>query len=270
VENVLVNGYGAGTYPLTLSTSTALTPSSTTLSLTDTASPINITVNTVFVLVSGSDFAVVKVLTITPNNPPTPPPYISDLTIELIVPPTGTIPSGTNLQAFTGFTNTERTNKVASNPSFQPLMNYLVNKLQARINDRISRLNEQLTALAANEDPDGASAISAATANANTSKNFLTNYLITTDISNTGLASLSSERTTRSNQLTTRLAQILAAYTGQTENYYDKRYEAANNRGNTERGTLRALKNAQQAQNTLSGMAASLTAANAVLNSITS
>jgi hypothetical protein len=149
-------------------------------------------------------------------------------------------------------------------------MNYLVNKLQARINDRISRLNEQLTALAANEDPDGVSAISAATANANASKNFLTNYLITTDISNTGLASLSSERTTRSNQLTTRLAQILAAYTGQTENYYDKRYEVANNRGNTERGTLRALKNAQQAQSTLSGMAASLTAANAVLNSITS
>jgi hypothetical protein len=147
-------------------------------------------------------------------------------------------------------------------------MNHLVNKLQARINDRISRLNEQLTALAANEDPDGVSAISAATANANASKNFLTNYLITTDISNTGLASLSSERTTRSGQLTARLAQILAAYTGQTENYYNKRYEAANNRGNTERGTLRALKNAQQAQNTLSGMAASLTTANAVLNSI--
>ena len=267
-EDVLVNGYGPGTYPMTLTTTTPVTPSSTTLTLEDTAVAITIAPNDVFLLIDGGDIAVVKVLTITPNNPPMPPPYESDLTIELIVPPTGTISAGTTLDSFTGFTNLERTNKLASDPDFQPLMDYLILQLEARINDRISRLNEQLTALAANEDPDGVAEIATATTNVNASKNFLTSYLLTTDISNTGLASLSSERGTRSGQLTARLGQILAAYTGQTEDYYEQRYQTANNRGNTQRGTLRAVKNAEQVQTTLNGMVTGLAAANTALGSI--
>ena len=92
--------------------------------------------------------------------------------------------------------------------------------------------------------------------------------MVTTDISNTGISSLSSERATRSGQLTTRLSQILAAYTGQTENYYEQRYQTANNRGNTQRGTLRAVENAKAVKTTLQNMAAGLQGANAALNSI--
>src|SRR6185369_3687184 len=181
---------------------------STTLSLQDPSVAITgIVANTVFVVTGVGDLAVVKVIS-TSVPVGTPPPYKLDLVIELIVPPTGTISAGANLDSFTGFTNAERTTKIASDPDFQPLMNYLVLQLQGRINDRISRLNEQLTPLAANQDPDGVANIATATTNVNTSKNFLTNYLITTDISNTGLASLSTERGTRSGQLTTRLAQI--------------------------------------------------------------
>lgn len=268
IENVLVNGYGAGSYPLTLTTFTAITPSSTTLTLQDSAVPIAVSPGEVFVVLGVGDLAVVKVLTITPNNPPTPPPYKSNLTIELIVPPTGTISSGQTLEAFTGFTNAERTTKITSNPAYQPLMNYLVAQLQARINDRISRLNEQLAALAANEDPDGVANIATAVTNANSSKTFLTNYLITTDISDTGIALLASERGTRSGQLTTRLAQILAAYTGQTEDYYEQRYQTANNRGNTQRGTLRAVENAKNVKTYLQSMSAGLTTSNAALSSI--
>lgn len=268
VENTLVNGYGPGTYPMTLETFTSLTPSSTTLSLEDASAAISgIVSGTVFIVLGVGDLAVVKV-TSTSVPVGTPPPYKLDLVIELLVPPTGTIAAGANLDSFTGFTNLERTAKTASDPDFQPLMDYLIQELEDRINDRISRLNEQLPALAANQDDDGAADIATATSNVNASKTFLTNYLVTTDISDTGISSLSSERATRSGQLTTRLSQILAAYIGQTEDYYEQRYQTANNRGNTQRGTLRAVENAKAVKTVLQNMAAGLQGANAALNSI--
>lgn len=268
VEDVLQNGYGPGTYPMTVETTTALTPTSTTLDLEDAAAPIaGIVPGTVFLVIFGGDLAVVKVLTVTTPVAP-PPPYALELTIELIVPPASTIPAGANLDSFTGFTNLERTNKLASDPDFQSLMDYLITELEGRINDRISRLNEQLSALTTNDDPDGLAAITTATTNVNNSKNFLTNYLVTTDISNIGLSALSTERATRSGEITARLAVIIAAYTGQTENYYEQRYQTANNRGNTQRGTLRALENAKNVKLTLQGMTGGLAAANAALSSI--
>lgn len=268
VEDVLVNGYGPGTYPMTLETFTALTPSSTTLELEDAAVAITgIVTGTVFLVTGVGDLAVVKVINTT-VPPGTPPPYKLNLDIELIVPPTGTIAAGANLDSFTGFTNPERTTKTATDPDLQPLMDYLIGELEARINDRISRLNEQLTALAANEDTDGAPQITTATTNANNSKNYLTNYLLTTDISNTGISSLASERGLRSTFLTIRLGEILANYTGQTEDYYEQRYQTANNRGNTQRGTLRAVENAKSVKTTLQGLAAGLAGANAALGSI--
>lgn len=269
VEDVLANGYGPGTYPLTLETTTSLNSSSTTLSLEDATTAISgITPGTVFILTDSGQLAVVKVIsTSVPVGPP-PPPYQLDLVVELIVPPVGTIAAGATLDSFEGFTDLERVNKLASDPDFQPLMNYLISELEDRINDRISRLNEQLAALAANEDEDGVADITTATTNANASKTFLTNYLLTTDISDTGLASLASERSSRGSYLTSRLSQIMAAYTGQTEDYYEQRYQTANNRGNTQRGTLRALENAKSVKTTLQGMAAGLAGANNALNSI--
>ena len=266
-EDVLVNGYGPGTYPMTLLTTTALTPTSTTLSLQDTIMIAPIANGTVIVVVGTGDLAVVKVVS---SSVPvgTPPPYKLDLVIEVIVPPTATIPIGATLDSFEGFTNLERTNKLAADPDYQPLMDYLIQQLEDRINDRISRLNEQLSALSTNEDPDAVAAITTATNNVNNSKTFLTNYLLTTDISDIGIASLASERSTRSGQLTARLAQIMAAYTDQTENYYEMRYQTANNRGNTQRGTLRALENAKSVKTTLQGLAAGLAGANTALNSI--
>jgi len=269
VENVLQNGYGPGSYPVTLKTKTALTPTSTTLELEDPSSPISgIVTGTVFLVIGGGDLAVVKVLTATPVVSPPPPPYRLNLTIELIVPPSGTIAAGANLYSFTGFTNSERTTKVASNPDFQPLMDYLISLLESKINDRISKLNAQLSAVTSNDDPDAVAELASAASNINASSTFLTNYLLTTDISNTGLASLASERGIRSGQVTARLAEILAAYTGQTEDYYEQRYQIANNRGNTQRGTLRLLENAKSVKTTLQGLNAGLLSANAALSSI--
>ncbi|CAK0758493.1 hypothetical protein CCP1ISM_830001 [Azospirillaceae bacterium] len=102
----------------------------------------------------------------------------------------------------------------------------------------------------------------------NNSDAFLISYLITTDISNTGLTSLSTERGTRSGQLTARLTQINAAYTGGSENFYNVRYVNANNRGNTSRGTLRAKSNAQGVKDNSLAMAASLGSSISSLNGI--
>lgn len=134
------------------------------------------------------------------------------------------------------FTNTERDTKTTSDPGQQTSFNNLLSLIELQVNNRIARLDEQITALTANEDPDlDASALT----DANTSKSFLEAWLVTSDVSDTGLSSLSSERGTRGAEITARKAAIILAYTDQTEDYYEKRYELANVRANTMTGTLR-------------------------------
>ena len=269
IEDHLVNGYPGGPYAVTILTETAITPTSTTLQLKDLTTTFNIPANSVFIVENGGDLAVVKVVTFTMQVSPVPPPYIADLTIELIVPPTGTIPLGKTLVQFTGFTDTERTNKIATvDPGLQPLMNYLVSQLQSKINQRITVLNSELSAIAANQDPEPGTELTTATTNVNASKSFLTNYLITTDISNTGISSLSSERGSRTTQANSRVSQINSAYTGRSKNYYNERYNTANNRANTSRGSLRQQKAAEQTASTSSGFASSLTSQAGAIGSI--
>lgn len=271
VEDWLQNGFGATSVfdDTTAETDSALTGSSTTLDVTDPTNLMNFTNGDMILVVNVAmtDAAVIKIIS-SAAGVGTPPPYDFTLTIQVVVPPTGTLAVGSTLEKFTGFTNADRTAKVATDVYKQGLMDYLIAQLTARINDRKARLSEQIAALAANEDPDGTAANTTASTNAQTSDTFLTNYLVTTDISNTGLTSLSTERGTRSSQLTARLAAINTAYTGQTENYYNQRYETANSRGNTSRGTLRALKNADSTKSTLLGMASSLGGSISALNGI--
>jgi hypothetical protein len=267
-ETRLTSGYG-GTAPAnTVLTNSSITAASTTLQLKDLTTTFALTVGSVFVVTVGGDLAVFKVNSFTMQSSPVPPPYVADLTIELIVAPSGTIASGQQLVAFTGFTNTERTNKVPSDVAYQPLMNYLIAQLQAQINSRITTLNNQLTAIAANLDPEPGSELTTATTNVNTSKTFLTNYLVTTIISNTGLTSLSTERSTRTTQANARVTQITNAYTGRTKNYYNERYNAANNRANTSRGSLRIQKASEQAATTSQGFSDSLTAQASAISAI--
>jgi hypothetical protein len=265
IETALVSGYG-GTAPAnTVVTATALTAASTTLKLTDPSATYSIAPNSIFVVAFGGDLAVIKVLTFVMQVTPAPPPYVANLTIEVLVPPSGTISTGANLTVFNGFSNSERNTKTAASPSLQPLMNYLVTQLQAKVNLIITSINYQLSAIGSNQDPDGTANFNQASVDANTSKTFLTNYLITTNINNSGIGTLSVERGVRSGQITTRLSQINAAYTGQTLNYYNERYNSANNRGNTARGSLRLQKAAEQNSSTSAAYASTLTAqANAI------
>lgn len=268
LESSIIIGYGpAGINPATAVTGTALTPASTTLTITDPTNPISLGVNGTFLVTALGDLAVVKITSvITP--PGGSPPYTGIYGIQLLVPPTSTILSGAATALFMGFNNTERSTKTASSPALQPLMDYYVSSFQSLLNSRTARLNQQLAGIALNEDPDGTAAFATAVTNINTSKSFITSYLLTTDISNTGLASLSTERATRVGQISARLAQITAAYTGQTENYYNARYTNANNRGSTSRGTLRALSNAQSVKSNSLAMAAGLGTSISALNGI--
>lgn len=258
LEDILANGV-SGTSPTVTGTSvtnSALTAASTTLDMIDTVGPMSFSIGDVFVVQDGgSDAAVVEVTGVT-DNAGGDPPY--DITLDIIfhVAPTGTISAGADIESsFGGFTDGERTSKTASDSNLQPLMDALISSLETELNARIANLATQLTALGLNDDPDGTAEIATATTNATTSDSFIDTYLLTTDVSDTGLASLASERATRSSQISTRIAQIVANYTGQTLNYYDERYNFANNRANSERGTLRIQKNAETVKDSATALA---------------
>lgn len=258
-QNAIMNGYGGTPPAVSVLTSTSINSGSTVLQLTDLTSTFSIAPGSVFVIQNGGDLAVIRILTFVMRVSPVPPPYVADCTIEMIVPPAGTISSGQMLTVFNGFTNPERQIKTASSPQLQPLMDYLILQIQNKVNLRISALALQVTALGLNQDPDGVAAIGIALTSAQNSSTYLTNYLINTNVSNFGIAGLSSEINTRMAFTSTRIVEINAAYTGQTLNYYNERYNAANNRANTSRGSLRLQKNTEQVAATSAQFASTLT-----------
>lgn len=166
------------------------------------------------------------------------------------------------------FNNTERTNKTAAVPGNQGTLNSLITQLQQHINGRISNLNLQLASLAANLDPEVGTELTTATDQVNASKIFLTNYLISTNISDSGISGLSSERVIRTNQNQARVALVVGAMTGRSKNYMDQRYTFANNRADLSTGSLRLQKAAEQTAATTAGFASSLTSQASSLGSI--
>lgn len=260
VEDVLQNGVPGGSpvLPPTVETTTALTPTSTTVTITDTVM-YTVSIGDILVISEAGDAAVVEITGVSPVG--SPPPYEFNLNINMIIPPVGTIPIGASVSGgFDGFTNAERTAKISTDPDLQGVLDGLIAQLETHLNARKARIAEQLAALAANDDPDGVADITTASSNASAADSFITAYLVTTDISDAGLASLASERASRTSYLSTRVSQILAAYTGQTEDYYEQRYQIANSRGNTYRGTLRAYANALEVQTFCANSAVSIQA----------
>lgn len=241
LEDALANGYGnpTGFNGTTVTTST-LNSNSTSLTISDNTGPTAFQTNEVYIVTNGSLQAAIKVTNVNETtNPPAMTPYTYTLTIQVVVPPSSSIGTGAGFIAFTGFSNSDRTSKTAT---LQNLLDQMIAALEDAITNRISTLDIQLDALGDNEDPDATTAIASATTQANTSKTFLNNYLITTDISNTGLSSLATERGVRLPQAQARALAIKDAYTDQTINYLDRRYELAVARANTAIGTLRLLK----------------------------
>jgi hypothetical protein len=165
-ENSLKTGFtGGGFNAATAKTDATLSAASTSLLVRDITNALSITVGAYILIKTVTDSALVKVTAIT-VAPGGSAPYTATYAIQMIVAPSGTIPTNTALGTFSGFTNAERTAKTATSSVEQPIMNYLITTLQTYINSRISRLNEQIAAMATNLDPDGTSAFTTATTNA--------------------------------------------------------------------------------------------------------
>jgi len=270
VITYLVSGVpgGSPTVNATTVTASSFSSASTSLDVEDPTDPLAFAIGDVILVSSGGDAGVAVVTSVT-DNMGGDPPYEFTLGVTVVIPPAGSIGAGAAVLAgFSGFTNGERTTKTASVPDYQPIMDALVAQLQAALNARLTTIGLQLTALGANDDPDGVADITTAQSNATAAQSFISGYLPGTDISDTGIGLLTTEYTGRMTYLSTRVSQIIAAYTGQTENYYDARYTTANNRGDTFSGSLRAKSNAQNVQTQMNTMAAQLTAQVAQLNSI--
>lgn len=249
IENLLQTGQTGTTAVLTgtSQTTTILSAASTSLSLTDATGPMSFSIGDEFIVHDGgSNAALVKVTSVT-DDAGGDPPYDFTLGIEVVLPPIADISIGSSaISPFTGFTNGERTAKVASDPNLQPVMDSLIASLETILGNRIANLSLQISAIDSNEDDDGAAQFVIAKTRAETSDIFIDSYLLSTIISDVGITSLSTERGTRSGEVSSRVIEILANYTGQTENFYDRRYNVGNDRGSTSRGTLRLQKNAEQ------------------------
>lgn len=251
ITNGLQNGFGAGSAN-TLTTTSTITTSSNSFSTTSPiASPVSN--GDVFVIRSSSQVCIIQVTSSTLTSIfPVPPPFTYDINFNFILPPLASIGSGQELYEFSGFSNANRTSKTASFGPFQVLMNRLVSEVQLANNNQITLLTEQNLQMSLNSDPGGTAEFLASTGANNSQISLKTTYLIATDISNAGITSLGATNSSRLTAITAREAQILAAYTGRTENYYEYRYNYANQRASFSGGTLITLKANQKALTSLS------------------
>ena len=167
-----------------------------------------------------------------------------------IIEPSGTIPAGSDIgqATFNGFNNTERTNKVASNPNLQPLMNDLIGQLHSLFDERKVVLNNQLTEIQANEDDN---IDPTAETDVTTSSSAIDGFLgvtppSTIDVSDAGITAITNERNTRHAQATARPANIAIAIT--TGDFYNQRFNTSEGRCRLNNGSIVLLNDLQNAK----------------------
>lgn len=231
--DLLQNGSGAGgaTVTATTLTTSVVTESSTSVDISDAVGPIAFAIGNKLILGG----AIVEITSVVDNTAvPLTPPFLFTIGFDFILK--GSASSGSVVTTdFFGFSDGQRT---AKSGSPQEVMDNLVLKLQDSLNARLANLASQSAAITANEDDDHENKTTLQN-NISASQSFINGYLPGTDISDIGIASLDNEKSIRLPQVTTRVSTVLAAYTGQTQNYYDQRYTFANDRANTQRGTLK-------------------------------
>lgn len=136
---------------------------------------------------------------------------------------TGSIGGGATITgSWGGFSNSERTAKVASNSALQTVMNYYVNQINANIIASLVFLGNEITANTGNYDPN----LGTPNVAINAEISYYNNYLIATDISDTGLSGLNTATTNH----TTRANNTLTSDNKKKSAYYDKRFFWANQR----------------------------------------
>lgn len=176
------------------------------------------------------ELAVFTVDTVTPE-PPIAGDNAATITFTWVIRPINAIPAGTTfLNSTSSYTDVERDTKTA--PGSQDSLDMLINELVRRINGRITAMAAQTTAIGLNDNTD--SNFATALANIVTSTAALNAYLVSTDISDAGLAVLAAETATRQGQVTTRLSQLPSTMAPLQEAVY----QIANAIGNSINGTI--------------------------------
>ena len=165
--------------------------------------------------------------------------------ITILVGPGGTIPSLSTIgqKQWSGFNNTERTNKVASDSDFQDLMDVLLVDLETIFNLRKVALQNQINELQ-NNDNDNLPA--SAETNAQTSITAIDSFLgvtppSTINISNTGITAIDNEKATRSAQITQRFLDIVSEIgfgVDNTDSYYNLRFKTSEGRCRLNNGSI--------------------------------
>lgn len=264
-EDWLANGFG-GTSPTITATTfivEAVTPATTQITVQTTVDTENavFAVGDTFVAKDGSNQVGIKVVDIVSqingdpdagfctgeDNPvqttqatceadngtwtSEPTTYEAVLTI-LVLTPGSITASGTIDETWAGFSNSDRTAKVDSTDGYTSMLTDLIDDLDTMITNRITRLEAQETALGLNEDP---SLDATALTNVQTSITALESWQVSMNVADSDLATLASERATRSPQITARITAIGTALSG----FFDARYTSAINIGDTSRGTAR-------------------------------
>lgn len=234
---------------LNTTTLTALTPSSTSVTISNTTAPLSIVPGNLLLLHDATQLAILRVQTVTPvAGPPTPPPpppynYVVTFTYE-IMGLTSSLPIGTIVcvDHFLGFNNTERTNHVAGIVWTQPVMDQMIAVIQGCLTTRQSALTSEIAEFDANQNGDKNPS---AKTNAQASFSAMSTFLgvsppSTIDVSDLGILSMNTEKATRSGQIASRISEIASEIS--TGNFYNLRYNYSVNRVHRGNGTLTLLR----------------------------
>jgi len=192
---------------------------------------------------NGTDAAVVTV-TSAPVETGGLPPFLYDFNISIDLLQVGdSIGSGadTGQSTFTGFDNTERTNKTAVPDWRQGFLDELLDQLETSLTTRQTALNNEKTALQANlSDTLGSTPITELDTSLTAVEDFLgATPPSTIDISDTGITAFNNEDTLRSAQITSRLTDIDSELV--TEDSFNLRFDFTVTRVDLGNGTLKVL-----------------------------
>ncbi len=166
----------------------------------------------------------------------TPAPTFYEAVLDvLVLTPLSLSASATIDETWAGFSNADRTAKVDSTDGYTSMLLAMIDDLEDMLDFRKLTLDAQRTALLANQDPGLAGS---ALTNVDASRTVITAWKVSKNVANSDLATLASDRTSRSTQITARITAINAVFTAPT-NYFNLRYTSATNIADTSRGTAR-------------------------------
>lgn len=220
---------GAG---LSVITSSAITASSTTFTINSAASGIVIGNRLVVSGFGGGGSCIMDVTNVTVVLTTTTVTFTFVTDSGVTYSPAGTINSGATIsRTLNAFTNSERNSKTAVNAFMQNILNKAILGWQNDLTGHSGMVAAQKVAVDGNQDDNLDQTVSPAL---QTFVDDVTNYLVTTDVSDSGLASIDAILSTRATASAARKTAITSA----KALYYDRRYNFVNLRVNKAKGSL--------------------------------